>query len=152
MVRHAFPSSQFDLFFRLHSLLYGGAWGNVPVMTTSRHLEFSFGKWSKLHSFRSKNRPSYDWLKCCSQWSFVLDINERQVALSVLESLRDDLTYARLNNGSRVLDLADLRQYIYEQMGRIRTNAHVTAALYGNSKGHGQDISKRNGHNGQVHP
>jgi hypothetical protein len=28
---------------------------------------------------------------------------------------------ARLNDGPRVLDLADLRQYIYEQMGRIRT-------------------------------
>jgi hypothetical protein len=23
-------------------------------------------------------------------------------------------------------------------MGRIRTNAHITAALYGNSNGHGQ--------------
>lgn len=62
-----------------------------------------------------------------------MDMNARQVALSVLESLRDDLTYARLRNGGRVLDVADLRQYIYEQMGRIRTNAHVTAALYGNS-------------------
>jgi hypothetical protein len=73
---------------------------------------------------------------------FVMDMNERQIALSVLESLRDDLTYARLRNGSRVLDVADLRQYIYEQMGRIRTNAHVTAALYGNT----------NDHNGEVHP
>ena len=67
-----------------------------------------------------------------------MDINERQVALSVLENLREDLTYARLNNGSRVLDVADLRQYIYEQMGRIRTNVHVTEALYGNRNGHGQ--------------
>jgi hypothetical protein len=69
---------------------------------------------------------------------FVMDMNERQIALSVLESLREDLTYARLNNGSRVLDVADLRQYIYEQMGRIRTNAHVTQALYGSSNGNGQ--------------
>jgi hypothetical protein len=69
---------------------------------------------------------------------FVMDMNERQIALSVLESLREDLTYARLNNGSRVLDVADLRQYIYEQMGRIRTNAHVTETLYGSSNGHGQ--------------
>lgn len=67
-----------------------------------------------------------------------MDTNERQIALSVLESLREDLTYARLNNGSRVLDVADLRQYIYEQMSRIRTNAHVTGALCGNSNGHGQ--------------
>jgi len=68
----------------------------------------------------------------------VMDMDERQIALSVLESLREDLTYARLNNGSRVLDVADFRQYIYEQMSRIRTNAYITAALYGNSNGHGQ--------------
>ena len=66
-----------------------------------------------------------------------METNERQIALSVLENLREDLTYARLNNGNRVHDVADLRQYIYEQMGRIRTNAHVTAALYGNSNGRG---------------
>jgi hypothetical protein len=81
-----------------------------------------------------------------------MDMNERQIALSVLESLREDLTYARLNNGSRVLDVADLRKYIYEQMGRIRTNAHLTEALYGNSNGQGQDIISNNGHNGTVHP
>ena len=52
-----------------------------------------------------------------------MDTNQRQIALSVLESLRGDLVYAHLNNGSRVLDVADLRQYIYEQMNLIRTNA-----------------------------
>ena len=66
-----------------------------------------------------------------------MDMNERQIALSVLENLREDLAYARLQNGSRILDVADLRQYIYEQMGRIRTNAIVTETLYGNSNGHG---------------
>lgn len=81
-----------------------------------------------------------------------MDVNERQIALSVLESLREDLTYARLNNGSRVLDVADFRQYIYEQMARIRTNAHVAETLYGSSNGNGQEISSRNGHNGRVHP
>ena len=70
-----------------------------------------------------------------------MDMNERQIALSVLEGLREDLTYARLNNGGRVLDVADLRQFIYEQMGRIRTTAHVAGALYGNSNGHGQGHS-----------
>jgi len=50
-----------------------------------------------------------------------MDTNQRQIALSVLESLREDLMYAHLNNGGRVRDVADLRQYIYEQMGRIRT-------------------------------
>ena len=78
-----------------------------------------------------------------------MDTNERQIALSVLESLREDLVYAHLNNGSRLLDVADLRQYIYEQMGRIRTNALATDGLYGNDNGHGQDISKGNG---KAHP
>jgi hypothetical protein len=32
----------------------------------------------------------------------------------VLEGLREDLAYAHLNNGGRILDVADLRQYIYE--------------------------------------
>ena len=80
-----------------------------------------------------------------------MDMTERQIALSVLESLRGDLIYAHLNNGSRVLDVADLRQYIYEQIGRIRTNALVMDALYGDDDGHGQDISKSNGHSGRVH-
>jgi hypothetical protein len=36
-----------------------------------------------------------------------------------------------LNNGSRVLDVADLRQYLYEQMDRIRTQAMTMNDLYG---------------------
>jgi hypothetical protein len=81
-----------------------------------------------------------------------MDINERQIALSVLESLREDLTYARLKDGRRVLDVADFRQYLYEQMGRIRTNALVTVALYGGIDGDGQRSSRNNGHNGTVTP
>jgi hypothetical protein len=79
-----------------------------------------------------------------------MDTNQRQVALSLLESLREDLMYAHLNNGSRILDVADLRQYIYEQMCRIRTNGLVMDGLYGNDNAHGQDISKSNGH--KAHP
>ena len=82
----------------------------------------------------------------------VMDTNQRQIALSLLESLREDLIYAHLNNGSRILDVADLRQYIYEQMGRIRTNALMMDGLYGNDFSYGQDISKNNGHNGKTHP
>ena len=52
--------------------------------------------------------------------------------------IREGLAYARLPNGSRVLDVADLRQYIYEQTGRIRTNAVVTQPLYGDTNRHGQ--------------
>ena len=82
-----------------------------------------------------------------------MDMNERQIALSVLESLREDLTYAHLKNGSRILDVADLRQYIYEKMGRIRTDAFVMDGLYyGNDNGRGQEVSTSNGHNGKAHP
>jgi hypothetical protein len=59
-----------------------------------------------------------------------MDTNTRQIALSVLENLREDLAYARLNNGSSVLDVADLRQYIYEQMGRIRTTCFAMEGLF----------------------
>ncbi|MFZ0806136.1 MAG: hypothetical protein WAN03_08130 [Candidatus Sulfotelmatobacter sp.] len=81
-----------------------------------------------------------------------MDTNTRQIALSVLESLREDLIYARLNNGSRVLDVADLRQYIYEQIARIRTTAYAMDALYGNHNGHGQEISKSNGQSANARP
>jgi hypothetical protein len=79
-----------------------------------------------------------------------MDTNQRQIALSLLEGLREDLIYARLNNGSRILDVADLRQYIYEQMSRIRTNAFVLDELYGNDNGYGQHTNK-NGHNEEAH-
>jgi hypothetical protein len=81
-----------------------------------------------------------------------MNTNERQIALSVLEGVRADLLYARLKNGTGIIGVADLRQYIYELMGRIRTNALVTDELYGNSNGHGQDIGKSNGANGEAHP
>jgi len=54
----------------------------------------------------------------------LMDTNQRQIALSVLESPRDDLMYAHLNNGGRVLDVADLRQYTMPREGQI---VHVSA-------------------------
>jgi hypothetical protein len=99
-----------------------------------------------------KERP-YPLSKTLFAVERVMDMNERQIALSVLESLRGDLVYAHLNSGSRVLDVADLRQYIYEQMSRIRTNALAMDGRYGNDNGHGQDISKSNAHNEKArHP
>jgi hypothetical protein len=80
-----------------------------------------------------------------------MDMDQRQIALSLLEGLREDLIYAHLNNGSRILDVADLRQYIYERMGRIRTNALVMDGLYGNENAHREDV-KSTGHNGKMHP
>lgn len=82
---------------------------------------------------------------------YVMNTNERQIAISVLGCLREDLVYAHLNNGSRVLDIADLRQYLYEQMGRIRTDGLVMDELVGNHNGQERDISKSNGHNGKAH-
>jgi hypothetical protein len=81
----------------------------------------------------------------------VMDTNERQLAISVLGCLREDLVYAHLNNGSRVLDIADLRQYLYEEMGRIRTDGLVMDGLRGHYDGQGGDIGKSNGHNGKAH-
>lgn len=80
-----------------------------------------------------------------------MDMDQRQIALSLLEGLREDLIYAHLNNGSRILDVADLRQYIYERMGRIRTNALVMDGLYGNENAPREDV-KSSGHNGKMHP
>ena len=81
-----------------------------------------------------------------------MNMNERQIALSVLESLRADLIYAHLNDGSRILDVADLRQYIYEEMGRVRASAYLMSGLYADNKGHQQGISGSNGTNGKAHP
>jgi hypothetical protein len=78
-----------------------------------------------------------------------MDTNQRQIALSLLEALREDLIYAHLNNGSRILDVADLRQYINEQMGRVRTNALVRDGLYGDENACRPDISSHSGHNGK---
>ena len=44
------------------------------------------------------------------------------------------------------------RQYISEQIGRIRTSALVMDGLYGNDSGHGHDSNKGNGHHGKAHP
>jgi hypothetical protein len=85
----------------------------------------------------------------------VMDSNERQIALSVLGCLREDLVYAHLNNGGRVLDIADLRQYLYEQMSRIRTSAVAMDRIYAidaTDNGSVQDMSKTNGGNGKAHP
>jgi hypothetical protein len=95
---------------------------------------------SKLHSLMEHQKATIELSKMLFAVGPIMDMNERQIALSVLESLRGDLIYAHLN-GSRVLDVADIRQYIYEQMGRIRTNALAMDALYGND----------NGHNGKAH-
>jgi hypothetical protein len=71
-----------------------------------------------------------------------MNTNKRQIALSVLESLREDLPYAQLNNGSRILNAADVRQYINEEIGRIRANASSLDKIYGKYIGNPRDSSK----------
>jgi hypothetical protein len=71
--------------------------------------------------------------------------NERQLAISLLEGLREDLAYARLKNGSRILDVSDLRQYIYEQISRIRTSEYFADALRSDG-----DAQMSSGHNGKA--
>ena len=48
----------------------------------------------------------------------------RQIALSILEGLRDDILTARTRDGHRILDTADFRQYLTEQINHIRGNSH----------------------------
>ena len=79
----------------------------------------------------------------------VMEVIQMTNCAIVAQGLREDLIYAHLNNGSRIRDVADLRQYIYEQIGRIRTNAFMSEGLYGAGNGHGQDPSQNNGHNGR---
>jgi len=98
--------------------------------------------------YRLKLPQKVFWLCLMLFAGDVMNTNEKQIALSVLEGLRADLMYAHLKNGSRILDVADLRQYIYEMMGNIRTTALGMSDLYGPDNGHGHD--PKNG-NGKVH-
>ena len=41
-----------------------------------------------------------------------MDLNRRDIALSLLEGLTEDLIYARLDSGNRILNVADFRQYL----------------------------------------
>jgi hypothetical protein len=61
-----------------------------------------------------------------------METNTRQIALSLLENLREDLACARLTNGRRILDVADLRQYLSEQIVRIRRTGLAMGGLYSN--------------------
>src|SRR5438552_2616334 len=106
-------------------------------------------KWSKLHRLVCIEEVTIRSSKMLFAVERVLmDTNQRQIALSVLESLRDDLMYAHLNNGGRVLDVADLRQYIYEQIARLRTKTFVMVGLYVQDNDHALGISKAIGHIG----
>ena len=116
----------------------------------AHHLELN-AEMITIAQFKVQEKGILESLEVSFDVGFVMNMNERQIALSVCESLREDLTYARLNNGSRILDVADLRQYLYEQMSRIRTNAYITEGLFGNGNGHGPDNIHRNGHSGKAH-
>ena len=116
----------------------------------AHHLELN-AEMITIAQFKVDEKGILESLEVSFDVGFVMNMNERQIALSVCESLREDLTYARLNNGSRILDVADLRQYLYEQMSRIRTNAYIAEGLFGNGNGRGSDNINRNGHSGKAH-
>jgi hypothetical protein len=125
---------------------------SVAIVVPVQH-EYPPAKWSKLHRSRFFKKSTIQTVEDAVRSGAVMNMNQRQIALSLLEALREDLIYAHLNNGSRILDVVDLRQYIYEQMGRIRTNAFVMDGLYGSDHGHAENISKNNnGHKGEAHP
>jgi hypothetical protein len=74
-------------------------------------------KCSKLHRLMCIKEIPYRCPTLFAVERYLMDTNEKQIARSVLESLRADLIYAHLKNGSRILDVADLRQYIYALTG-----------------------------------
>jgi hypothetical protein len=78
-----------------------------------------------------------------------MDIKETQIAIHVLENLREDLVFAHLNNGRPLLFVADIRQYIYEHMGRLRTNALLVEPHDG-ARGAGPDISPSHVQGGEA--
>lgn len=53
------------------------------------------------------------------------DTTARQIALSVMEHLRDDILTAKTRDGHRINDAADFRQYLTEQINHIRGNSHL---------------------------
>lgn len=58
--------------------------------------------------------------------SSILSSDERQIAVSVLEHLRDDLfKRPRLRDGKPSTSASDIREYLTEQIDRIRSNGNV---------------------------
>lgn len=59
--------------------------------------------------------------------SSVLSPDERQIALSLLERLRDDLfKRPRLRDGKPLASASDIREYLTEQIDSIRANGNTT--------------------------
>ena len=59
--------------------------------------------------------------------SSVLSPDERQIALSVLERLRDDLyKRPRLRDGKPLSSASGIREYLTEQIDSIRSNGNAT--------------------------
>jgi hypothetical protein len=50
----------------------------------------------------------------------LMGVNERQVALAVLEHLREDILKARTKDGTHIVDQSDMHQYLTEQIDCIR--------------------------------
>jgi hypothetical protein len=54
-----------------------------------------------------------------------MTVDERQVALTVMDHLRDDLKTAKTRDGRTLETSEDLQQYLTEQINHIRGNSHM---------------------------
>jgi hypothetical protein len=59
-----------------------------------------------------------------------MTVDERQVALSVMDHLRADLKTAKTRDGKTLETSEDLHQYLTEQINHIRGNSHMKPASY----------------------
>lgn len=50
---------------------------------------------------------------------------ERQIALRVIENLRDALLFAKTKLGAPIMDLADIREYLTDQISYIRSHEYM---------------------------
>jgi hypothetical protein len=54
---------------------------------------------------------------------FNMNADERQIALSVIENLRNDILTAKTRDGHRILDTSDFYQYLTDRIDRIRADS-----------------------------
>jgi hypothetical protein len=58
-----------------------------------------------------------------------MTVDERQVALTVMDHLRDDLKTAKTRDGKRLETSEDLHEYLTEHINHIRGNSQMKVAV-----------------------
>jgi hypothetical protein len=51
--------------------------------------------------------------------------NDAELVMCVLETVRDDISQARLKDGKAVATMADMREYLNQQIERLRQLLHT---------------------------